>query len=101
MSLDDAILTISVASKLLKLHPRTIMLYEKYGLISPHRTNTQSRLFSIEDLNNLQFVKYLSQEIRLNIEGIKLVLRSIDLLKKNGVDYKKLLFPDFKPQKLF
>lgn len=96
MRSDEPILTISVASKLLHLHPRTLMLYERSGLTLPHRTGTKRRLYSVLDLEHLQFVKHLTQKEGVNLKGTKLILNAIDLAKKDGVDLRKLLFPSFK-----
>lgn len=100
MSSEDPILTISVAANLLKLHPRTLMLYEKSGLITPHRTGTQRRLFSIKDLERLQFVKYLTQKEGVNLHGVRIILEAIELSQKNGLKLKRPLFPSFRPQAL-
>ena len=100
MRSDEPILTISVASKLLHLHPRTLMLYERTGLTLPHRTGTKRRLYSVMDLEHLQFVKHLTQKEGVNLKGSKLMLDAIEVARKEGVDLKKLLFPSFKPSEL-
>lgn len=100
MSVDEPILTISVAANLLKLHPRTLMLYERAGLIIPHRTNTKRRLFSIKNLEELQFIKYLTRKEGVNLAGVKILLEAINTAEKDGVYLKKKLFPSFKAKKL-
>ena len=100
MSIDEPILTISVASSLLKLHPRTLMLYERAGLLTPFRTGTKRRLFSFKDLEHLQFIKYLTQNKGMNLRGIKILLEAISITEKEGINLKKLLFPAFKAKKL-
>jgi len=100
MPQEQAILTISITSKLVNLHQRTLMLYEKAGLITPHRTTTQRRLFSIKDINKLQFIKHLTQKKGVNLNGVKLLLEAIDVCEKNGVRLKRRLFPAFKLRKL-
>jgi MerR family transcriptional regulator/heat shock protein HspR len=94
------ILTISVAAKLLDLHPRTIMLYERSGFLSPHRTNTNRRMFSVSDLDDLQFVKFLTRTRGINLLGVKTLLEAIAIADKEGVRLKELLFPTFKPKEL-
>ncbi len=101
MASDDAILTISVAAKLLNIHPRTIMLYERTKLFSPHRTTTQRRMFSALDLDDLQFIKYLTQRKGINLQGVKILLEALRQAESRGLDLKQLLFPEFKAQKLF
>ena len=100
MPQEQAILTISIAAKLLGLHQRTLMLYEKSGLISPHRTSTQRRLFSVKDLNRLQFIKHLTRKKGVNLNGIKLLFEAIEVAESNGIRLKRRLFPTFKLKKL-
>lgn len=101
MGINEPILTISVAAKLLNIHPRTIMLYEKSKLFKSHRTNTQRRMFSDSDLEDLQFIKFLTQKRGINLQGVRVVLDAISISEKGGVNLKSLLFPDFKAVKLF
>lgn len=101
MSTNEPILTISVAAKLLNIHPRTIMLYEKTKLFTPYRTNTQRRMFSVKDLDDLQFIKFLTQQRGINLQGVKVLLEAISVVGKDGVNLKSLLFPNFKTEKLF
>jgi len=100
MAIDEPILTISVAAKLLGFHPRTLMLYERSGLTSPHRTDTKRRLFSIKDLNRLQFVKYLTQKKGINLKGVKFLLKAIKIAEENDIRLRRRLFSDFKLKKL-
>ena len=99
-STDAPLLTISVAADLLKLHPRTLMLYERAGFITPHRTGTNRRMFSFKDLDHLQFIKYLTRISGINLQGVKFMLEALSLAEKEGVNLKKLLFPAFKPESL-
>lgn len=94
------ILTISVAASLLHTHPRTLMLYESIGIITPHRTQTQRRMFSLRDLEKLQFIRFLTQEKKINLQGVKFILEAFTLAEKEEFNLKKLLFPGFKPTPL-
>lgn len=95
MNSEQPILVISVAAQLLGLHPRTLMLYEKAGFVSPHRTETQRRMFSASDLDQLQFIKYLTQTCGINIQGVKYILEALSISEQQGINLKKLLFPSF------
>ena len=101
MAVNEPILTISMAAKLLNIHPRTIMLYEKTKLFKSFRTNTQRRMFSDSDLEELQFIKFLTQQKGINLQGVKLMLEAISIAEKGGVNLKSALFPNFKAEKLF
>lgn len=100
MASEDAILTISITAALLKLHPRTIMLYEKSGLFKPHRTNTQRRLYSKKNLEELQFIKYLTHTEGINIQGSKKIIEAINYTNKHNLSIREILFPNFKTQEL-
>lgn len=100
MSTKEPILTISVSARLLKLHPRTLMLYERAELILPHRTGTNRRLFSINDLSRLQFIKYLTQQEGINLKGVKIISEAIEIGNQNGIKLKRRLFPSFRIKKL-
>lgn len=100
MQKDKPIFTISIAADLLKLHPRTLMLYEKAGFITPHRTDTNRRQYSINDLEHLQFLKHLTQTQGINLKGVAKLLEAIEIGDKQGLTLIKRLFPAFKVKKL-
>lgn len=75
------------------------MLYERTKLFTPYRTNTQRRMFS--DKEDLQFIKFLTQQRGINLQGVKVVLEAIEVAEKGGINLKLLLFPNFKTEKLF
>ena len=77
------------------------MLYERTKLFTPYRTNTKRRMFSGQDLEDLQFIKFLTKQKKINLQGVKVVLEAISIAEKGGVNLKSLLFPDFKAEKLF
>ncbi len=100
MRTEEPILTISVAATLLGLHPRTLMLYEKWNFIKPYRTATFRRMFSIKDLDHFQFLKYLTHQEGINLNGVRVVLAALKTAENKGLDLKSELFPNFKPQQL-
>jgi MerR family transcriptional regulator/heat shock protein HspR len=70
----EPVFIISVAARLLEMHPQTLRKYEREGLIAPSRTTGNLRLYSDEDLERLRQVKYLVGELGLNLAGVQLVL---------------------------
>jgi MerR family transcriptional regulator/heat shock protein HspR len=70
----EPVFIISVAARLLEMHPQTLRKYEREGLIAPSRTSGNLRLYSDEDLERLRQVKYLVGEQGLNLAGVQLVL---------------------------
>lgn len=71
---DTPLYGISVAAKLVGVHPRTLRLYEEAGLICPARTKGNTRLYSGEDIERLRYICYLTREKGVNLAGVKLLL---------------------------
>lgn len=65
---------ISVVCEMLHVHPQTLRLYEKEGLISPQRTKKQ-RLYSEHDVEQLNFILQLTRELGVNKAGVDIILR--------------------------
>ncbi|MFM7825395.1 MAG: MerR family transcriptional regulator [Candidatus Limnocylindrus sp.] len=66
---------ISVAAQLVAVHPRTLRIYEEAGLICPSRTETNIRLFSENDLRRILWIRHLTQDLGVNLAGIKLLFQ--------------------------
>lgn len=65
---------ISVASELAEMHPQTLRMYERRGLICPRRSLKQTRLYSLEDVERLRYIQKLTNELGLNLAGVERVL---------------------------
>jgi MerR family transcriptional regulator, heat shock protein HspR len=65
---------ISVAARLLELHPQTLRKYEREGFVAPSRTTGNLRLYSAEDLERLRQVKYLVECRGINLSGVQLAM---------------------------
>ena len=85
VGLDKPIYTISVASEILETHPRTLMMYERLGLVIPHRTSTNRRRYSQRDILTLQAIQRLTRHHGLNLNGARYVIRCLRLLERKGV----------------
>jgi MerR family transcriptional regulator/heat shock protein HspR len=70
---DHAVYVISVAAELAGMHPQTLRIYERKGLVDPKRTGGGSRRYSDDDINRLQRIQELTNE-GLNLAGVKRVL---------------------------
>ena len=71
---DYPLYLISVVCEILNVHPQTLRLYEKEGLISPQRDNKQ-RLYSDSDVERLEFILQLTRELGVNKAGVDIILR--------------------------
>jgi MerR family transcriptional regulator/heat shock protein HspR len=65
---------ISVAAELAEMHPQTLRMYERRGLIQPQRSSKSTRLYSMEDVERLRRIQQLVGESGLNLAGVERVL---------------------------
>ena len=65
---------ISVVSKAYGIHPQTLRLYEREGLLKPSRTDGNTRLYSEADLRELEVILNLTRELGVNLAGVEIVL---------------------------
>ena len=68
-----AVFVISVAAELAGMHPQTLRIYERKGLVDPSRTPGGTRRYSQEDIDRLQLIQDLTSQ-GLNLEGVRRVL---------------------------
>lgn len=66
---------ISVVAEMLALHPQTLRLYEKKGLIRPSRTTGRTRVYSAEDVEEIRLILRLARELGVNLAGIEIILK--------------------------
>jgi MerR family transcriptional regulator/heat shock protein HspR len=66
---------ISAVAEMYEIHPQTLRLYEREGLLKPSRTEGNTRLYTDEDLERLEFILNLSRDLGVNIAGIGIVLQ--------------------------
>ena len=72
---DRPVYVISVAAELVDMHPQTLRMYERKGLIHPGRSGGKTRLYSERDIEHLREIRRLTQELGLNLAGVEEVLR--------------------------
>jgi MerR family transcriptional regulator/heat shock protein HspR len=66
---------ISVAAELAEMHPQTLRMYERRGLIQPKRSSKSTRLYSMDDVERLRRIQQLVGECGLNLAGVERVLQ--------------------------
>jgi len=80
-----AVYVISVAAELAGVHPQTLRIYERRGLINPYRTPGGTRRYSQEDIERLELIQELTDQ-GLNLEGVKRVLNLRERIKRLETD---------------
>lgn len=76
---DEPVYVISVAAKLLNVHPQTLRMYEREGLLEPRRSKQNRRLYSDADLERIRQIRRLTRDLGVNIAGVDIIL---DLLEQ-------------------
>ncbi|HEY0795472.1 MAG TPA: helix-turn-helix transcriptional regulator [Acidisarcina sp.] len=66
---------ISSVAEMYNIHPQTLRLYEREGLLKPSRTDGNTRLYTDEDLERLEFILNLARDLGVNIAGIAIILQ--------------------------
>ena len=79
---EEGVYIISVASRILEMHPQTLRKYERAGFIQPSRTNGMLRLYSELDISRLKLIKHLVADLGLNLAGVQLTLDVFNRLVK-------------------
>ena len=85
MDLDDKlrpVFMISVAAELAEMHPQTLRMYERRGLIRPKRSSKSTRLYSMDDVERLRRIQQLVSECGLNLAGVERVLEMEEQLAR-------------------
>jgi MerR family transcriptional regulator, heat shock protein HspR len=66
---------ISAVAEMYDIHPQTLRLYEREGLLKPSRTEGNTRLYTEEDLQRLEFILNLARDLGVNIAGMAIILQ--------------------------
>ena len=66
---------ISAVAEMYEIHPQTLRLYEREGLLKPSRTEGNTRLYTDEDLERLEIILSLARDLGVNISGIAIILQ--------------------------
>jgi MerR family transcriptional regulator/heat shock protein HspR len=82
--------SISAVAKMFEVHQQTIRLYEKEGLITPKRSEGNTRLFSEEDVDRLEEVIYLTHKLGINLAGVQMVLKLQKQIRKMQKDMNQI-----------
>src|SRR5215813_4538142 len=81
---------ISSVAELYKLHPQTLRLYEREGLLKPSRTEGNTRLYTDGDLERLELILSLARDLGVNISGIAIILQMrerMDEMQRQMADF--------------
>jgi MerR family transcriptional regulator, heat shock protein HspR len=66
---------ISAVAEMYSIHPQTLRLYEREGLLKPSRTEGNTRLYTDQDLERLELILSLARDLGVNISGIAIIIQ--------------------------
>src|SRR5436190_21112262 len=82
MAIDRDLYFISVAARMLGMHPQTLRKYERLGLVQPTRTIGSMRLYSREELDRLKVIKRLVDDAGINLAGVQRLLSIAEVVQR-------------------
>ena len=91
---DHAVYIISVAAELAGVHPQTLRIYERKGLLSPKRTAGNTRRYSDADIDRLRLIQELTQDMGVNLAGVKMIMelqREVEELERRAETLERAL----------
>src|SRR5450432_4842405 len=65
---------ISAVAEMYDIHPQTLRLYEREGLLKPSRSDGNTRLYTDEDLERLEVILHLTRDLGVNLAGVEIIL---------------------------
>lgn len=87
---DEPCYVISVAARLVNLHPQTLRTYEVIGLVKPARSAGNIRLYSRADIERLRQIARLTDELGVNLAGVEVILNMRDHMERLQREIERL-----------
>jgi MerR family transcriptional regulator/heat shock protein HspR len=79
---NEPVYLIGVAARLCDLHPQTLRMYERLGLVRPARVSRKNRMYSEADIERLKQIQRLTQDMGVNLAGVEVILDLLDKMQK-------------------
>ena len=87
----DGYVMISIISERYNIHPQTLRLYEREGLIKPARTAGNTRLYGEDEIRKLEMILTLTRDLGVNLAGVEVVLRLKQMMEDADVEFERLM----------
>lgn len=84
-------LTISAVAEAYRIHPQTLRLYEREGLLKPSRTQGNTRLYMEKDLQRLELILTLRRDLGVNLAGIDVILNMRETMERMRKEVQELI----------
>lgn len=83
--------TISVVAELFEVHPQTLRLYEREGLLKPSRSVGNTRLYTDEDIERLEVILSLTRELGVNLAGVEIILNMREKMNAMQKEFERFI----------
>lgn len=87
----DGYVMISIIAERYNIHPQTLRLYEREGLIKPARTSGNTRLYGEDEIKKLEMILTLTRDLGVNLAGVEVVLRLAQMISDADMQFDMLL----------
>jgi MerR family transcriptional regulator, heat shock protein HspR len=87
----DGYVMISIIAERYNIHPQTLRLYEREGLIKPARTSGNTRLYGEDEIRKLEMILTLTRDLGVNLAGVEVVLQLARMMNDADVEFDRLL----------
>jgi MerR family transcriptional regulator/heat shock protein HspR len=86
---DEPVYAISVAARLCDMHPQTLRLYERLGLVKPNRLDNRNRLYSEGDIERLKQIQRLTRDLGVNLAGVEVIFSLLEQMDQMKADMRR------------
>jgi MerR family transcriptional regulator/heat shock protein HspR len=87
----DGYVMISIIAERYNIHPQTLRLYEREGLIKPARTSGNTRLYGTDEIRKLEMILTLTRDLGVNLAGVEVVLQLARMMNEADVEFDRVL----------
>ena len=91
---DEPMYVISVAARLVEMHPQTLRYYERAGLMKPTRSQGRIRMYSQRDVERLRKIARLTNELGVNLAGVQIIIELTERLERLQSQLKQVTGQD-------
>lgn len=87
----DGYVMISIIAERYNIHPQTLRLYEREGLIKPSRTQGNTRLYGEDEVRKLEMILQLTRDLGVNLAGVEVVLRLKRMMEEADMEFDRVI----------
>jgi MerR family transcriptional regulator/heat shock protein HspR len=87
----DGYVMISIIAERYNIHPQTLRLYEREGLIKPARTAGNTRLYGLDQIRKLEMILTLTRDLGVNLAGVEVIVKLQRMMEEADMDFDRLM----------